>query len=226
MFKRTIKALEKVFKAIFCEVPAFRRVLPEMTSEPVSRVTPISASMATGASTLLAKPIVRAPAARAARRAPSTYGVPPEAAISRTTSSAGDVHGVQVGRALVDVVLGPFDGDEHGVVAAGQQRHGAPVRPGEGGIQFNAVEHAQAARGAGADIHQAPARFHARQRGGHGGGDAGRGGAHGVHRIHLVVHQHVDQFRGRVLVEQGVVLGWGFGFQHGGVLTDCLIKPV
>jgi hypothetical protein len=125
-----------------------------------------------------------------------------------------DVHGAQVGRALVQVVLGAFDGDEHGVAAAGQQGHGAAMRPGEGGVQFNAVEHAQAARGAGADIDQAPARFHARQRGGHGGGDARRGGAHGIDCVDLVVHQHVDQFRGRVLVEQGVVLGGGFGFQH------------
>ncbi len=72
MFKRTISALEKVFSAIFCEVPALRRVLPETTSGPVSRVTPISASCVTGASGLLAKPTVSAPTARAAWIAPST----------------------------------------------------------------------------------------------------------------------------------------------------------
>jgi hypothetical protein len=122
--------------------------------------------------------------------------VPPEAAISSTTSPWAHVHAAQVGRALVEVVLGAFDGDEHRFKAAGQQRHRAFVRPGEGRIQLDAVQHAQAARGAGADVDQASARFHARQRGRHGGGDARRGGAYRLHGLELVVDQHVHQLGG------------------------------
>ena len=65
-------ALDKVFNAIFCEVPAFSRVLPEMTSLPVFSVMAISAPSVTGAAGLLAMPIVSAPAARAASSAPIT----------------------------------------------------------------------------------------------------------------------------------------------------------
>ncbi|MNR52178.1 hypothetical protein D3C85_1719700 [compost metagenome] len=65
-------ALEIVFSTIFCEVPAFSRVLPEMISLPVSRVMPICASRVTGASGLLAMPMLSAPTSRAACRAPST----------------------------------------------------------------------------------------------------------------------------------------------------------
>ena len=69
---RTISALEKVLSAIFCEVPALRRVLPEMISLPVSSVMPISACAASGEPGLLAMPMVKAPAVRAACKAPST----------------------------------------------------------------------------------------------------------------------------------------------------------
>ena len=65
-------ALEIVLRAIFCAVPAFNRVLPEITSLPVSSVIPISASLATGAPGLLARPMVSAPDARAASITPST----------------------------------------------------------------------------------------------------------------------------------------------------------
>ena len=85
--KRTMIAVESVFKAIFCAVPAFSRVLPDTSSDPVSSVMPISACVMTGASGLLARPMVSAPRARAARIAPSTYGVVPDAASKITTSS-------------------------------------------------------------------------------------------------------------------------------------------
>ena len=70
LWSRTITAEEKVFRAIFWEVPALSRVLPEMTSGPVSRVMPTSAPAARGEPGLLAMPMVKAPADRAAARAP------------------------------------------------------------------------------------------------------------------------------------------------------------
>ncbi len=72
--------------AIFCAVPAFRRVEPLMTSAPVASVMPISASAASGEPGLLAMPIVNAPHMRACWIAPSTYGVLPDAATQMTTS--------------------------------------------------------------------------------------------------------------------------------------------
>ena len=69
---RTISALENVLSAIFCAVPAFRRVEPLMTSAPVASVMPISASAASGEPGLLAMPIVNAPHMRACWTAPST----------------------------------------------------------------------------------------------------------------------------------------------------------
>jgi len=65
-------ALDKVLSAIFCAVPAFSRVLPEITSLPVWSVMEMSAPRVSGAAGLLAMPIVRAPAARAASSAPIT----------------------------------------------------------------------------------------------------------------------------------------------------------
>ena len=65
LFSRTITALLKVFSAIFCAVPAFSRVLPLMTSGPVSSNTPNSHAASSGAPGLLAKPTVSAPAVRA-----------------------------------------------------------------------------------------------------------------------------------------------------------------
>ena len=72
LFKRTITALEKVFSAIFCAVPALSRVLPEMISAPVSSVMPISASRCNRRVRIVGDADgQRAPAARG-RSAPST----------------------------------------------------------------------------------------------------------------------------------------------------------
>ena len=62
--------LLKVLSAIFCAVPAFSRVLPEMTSGPVSSTTESSQAAASGAPGLLTMATVNAPAARAASAAP------------------------------------------------------------------------------------------------------------------------------------------------------------
>ena len=88
---RTIRAVEKAFSAIFCAVPAFSRVLPDTSSGPVSRVRPISACAASGEPGLLARPMVSAPASRAARNAPSAHGVVPEAASNNATSQGPGV---------------------------------------------------------------------------------------------------------------------------------------
>ena len=123
---------------------------------------------------------------------------------------------MQIGRALLEIVFRPFDGDEHGLLAARQQGQRALMRPGKGGIQFNAVEHAQAARGAGAHVDQPAARFDAGQGRRHGRADAGRGLAHGAHGRLLVVDQGRDQVGSGILVQGGVVERRGFGFEHRG----------
>jgi hypothetical protein len=122
------------------------------------------------------------------------------------------VQAAQVSRALGQVILRAFDGGEHGGAAAGQQGQGAFMGPGKCWVEFDAIEHAKAARGAGADVQQASARFDARQCSIDGGGNLGRRGAYCVDRIDLIVDQHTDQVPGRVLVQLGVLRIGGFGF--------------
>ena len=57
-----MRALDSVLSAIFCAVPAFRRVLPEITSLPVSSRMGICAARSSGVPGLLASAIVSAPA--------------------------------------------------------------------------------------------------------------------------------------------------------------------
>src|SRR5262249_13803764 len=81
-------AVENRFRTILCEVPAFILVEPATTSLPVSTRMRWRAASNSGATGLLATPIVTAPAAEAARSAPIVKGVVPLAARPMTTSLA------------------------------------------------------------------------------------------------------------------------------------------
>ena len=51
---------------------------------------------------------------------------------------------MEISRALGSVVFGPFNRKKHGAFTARQQGGGAMPRPGEGGVEFHRIEHAQA----------------------------------------------------------------------------------
>ncbi|EEF24527.1 conserved hypothetical protein, partial [Ricinus communis] len=121
----------------------------------------------------------------------------------------------QVGRAVVAVILGALDRLEHGAEAAGQQRRRPFRRPGKGGKQLHAVQDAQPARGAGADVDQPPAAGHARRHRLHRRHDAGRGRLHGLRRQRLIVEQGVDQGLHRVEVQLGMLRTRRLGLEHG-----------
>ena len=86
--RRTISAVEKALSASFCAVPAFRRVEPAMTSGPTGSTTAWSARCAIGEPGTQTTAPVSAPASRAARSAPSVYGVLPQAETAITASAA------------------------------------------------------------------------------------------------------------------------------------------
>ncbi len=115
---------------------------------------------------------------------------------------------MQIAFALLAVVFGPFDGNEHRLLAARDQSEGARAWPRKGRVQLHPVEYAEAPRGAGADIDQAPARFDQGQGGGDGGGDLRRGLAHRGDGIDLVVDQHIDQLVDRIQVKLAVLRAW------------------
>jgi hypothetical protein len=84
----TITAVENAVSTSFCAVPAFMRVDPATTSGPVSTSTSTSMSSRPVACGLENTRPVCAPSSRAARSAPSTYGVRPDAVRPSTKSPA------------------------------------------------------------------------------------------------------------------------------------------
>src|SRR5260370_29095179 len=127
----TINAL--LFSAIFWAVPALSRVLPEMISGPVSSVMPISASTTIAACGLFAKPIVSAPARRAAQRPKHVWGTPRCRNRQHHIVWRG-LRCQQVGRALLVVVLGAFNRLGDGGGTSRQQGNRARPWPGEGWV--------------------------------------------------------------------------------------------
>jgi hypothetical protein len=85
--RRVIASVVIAFRTIFVAVPALRRVLPAITSGPVSTRIDTSASSGTSSAGTHARKIVAAPTERAYARAPCTNGVVPPAAMPSTTSS-------------------------------------------------------------------------------------------------------------------------------------------
>ena len=73
-------------RAAFCAVPAPIRVEPAMASGPVSRKTGTSTVLRRGEAALLERPMVSAPASRAATVAATVKGVEPLAATAMTAS--------------------------------------------------------------------------------------------------------------------------------------------
>jgi hypothetical protein len=84
----TMIAVDSEFRIIFWAVAALSLVEPAIASGPVSTSRLWSASSASGADRLLPTSTVSAPAARAARSAPATYGVRPLADNPTATSAA------------------------------------------------------------------------------------------------------------------------------------------
>ena len=138
--------VESAFSTIFCVVPAVSRVEPASTSPPVSISTARSAARAISPPGALVTATARAPASRAARSAPSTYGVRPEALMPTTASAGVEPGRQQVGGAGRLVVLGAL---HRGVKRRPAARdHGDDhVRVGaEGGHALGGVEHREAPR--------------------------------------------------------------------------------
>jgi uncharacterized protein YggE len=104
-------------------------------------------------------------------------------------------------------------------VRKAQERRRTLARPGEGRMELDAVQHAQAPTGAGAGVDQAAALAQARGGGIHRLRQRGAGGAHGLGGAGLVVDEGGQQLRRAITVEAGVV-GVGFfgaGQGHGPV---------
>ena len=100
---------------------------------------------------------VSAPAAVAARTAPSAYGVRPLALTATTKSSARRSRAATSAAPRVAVVLGRLLLERRRVRAAGKERDDLPRGSGEGRLAFGCVERRDASGGAGADVDQAPA---------------------------------------------------------------------
>src|SRR5918994_1447022 len=83
---RIIETVESVLSTSFCAVPALSRVDPATSSGPTTTSIARSASAASSDPGAQTSATVRAPAARAARTASTTYGVRPLALIPTTTS--------------------------------------------------------------------------------------------------------------------------------------------
>ena len=85
---RIIAIVEIMLRTSFCAVPALSRVEPAMNSGPTTTATSCSARRPSSEPSTETTPTARAPAARAASRAPRTYGVRP-LALTPTTASSG-----------------------------------------------------------------------------------------------------------------------------------------
>ncbi len=189
--------VESRFSATFCDVPAFRRVEPAIGSAPVCSRMGWWAAARSGAPVLLATAMVSAPACGCQAQAGERVG---RGAAGRD----GDQHvvggggecGHVVGR-LVRAVLGVFHRLGQGCGAAGDEQGQAGWGPVEGGGQFGAVLHADAAGCAGAAIDQ-PAGAVAQAGGGfvRGGGQGGQGRADGGDGGELRFEQGIQRHRG------------------------------
>ena len=111
----------------------------------------------------------------------------------------------QIGSALRRVVFGAFDGRVHRTVATRDEGKRARRRPREGRQQLDAVEHAQAAAGAGAHVDQPAAGAQPRHRGVHRLSQLRRGRLHRSRRLVLVGDERKHQRGGVVAVEPGVL---------------------
>ena len=107
---------------------------------------------------------------------------------------------------------------------AGDDRHHQRRRDAEGGHALGRVQRAEAARGAGADVDQAPAGG---QPVGHqpgGLGDLRRLAAHRLHGVRLLLHHQLDHLLGGQGVQQLGARVHRLGGQ-GGIVDCCAVLP-
>ena len=176
----------------FCAVPAFIRVEPAISSRPVSTSTGYFADVSSAVPGLLATPMVTTPYVPACCSAATVNGVVPLAATAITTSCGESRTSSICLTASATSSSAPSTLAIKCALPTGDDETQPLLGPGESRGQLRSVLHGDPARGARANVDQAPAvaeRFVCRIcRRGDGGKRAPYGGDRGElalpHRFH------------------------------------------